>query len=72
MIVIQNIFIGKLDGEQEKNHIKRLKTDNGDWCSEQETMQGMAVEYFQNLFTSDTQVDPQELVDLIQATVPPR
>ena len=32
----------------------------------------MAVNYFENLFSSDVQVDPQELVDLLEVSVTPQ
>ena len=35
-------------------------------------MHGMAVNYFENLFSSDVQVDPQELVDLLEVYVTPQ
>lgn len=52
-----------------KNHIQRLRMDDGSWCHDQKEMKGMTVDYFQQLFTADVSVDPQVIVDLIETSV---
>ena len=52
-----------------KNNIKKLMQEDGNWCTDQQAMQGMVVHYFENLFTSNENVDPQEIVDLLDPIV---
>ena len=52
-----------------KNHIKKLKREDGSWSTDQKEMQGMATSYFEHLFMRDDHTDPQEIVDLIEPVV---
>lgn len=62
-------FHGKVRWRARKNHIKKLKMEDGNWCTDQQTMRGMAVNYFENLFSMDAQVDPQDIVNLLEPSV---
>lgn len=52
-----------------KNHIKRLKKEDGTWSTDQTEMRGMAVKYFSELFLRDEHVTPQEIVNLFEPVV---
>jgi hypothetical protein len=52
-----------------KNNIKKLKKHDGSWCSEQEEMKGMAVQYSSSLFTKDENIDPSEVVNLYEPKI---
>jgi hypothetical protein len=52
-----------------KNRIKRLKTESGDWTSNQRMMENMATEYFRNLFSHDDVVNPEEVVNLFSQVI---
>ncbi|CAN6234585.1 unnamed protein product [Urochloa humidicola] len=52
-----------------KNRIKKLKREDGSWTSDQNEMQGMAKDYFTDLFLRDNDVDPQELIDLLDPRI---
>ena len=49
-----------------KNKIKKLKDPDGDWCEDPKQMQRMASDLFSNLYTADPNVQPAELIDLIE------
>ncbi|KAJ1296994.1 hypothetical protein BS78_01G344500 [Paspalum vaginatum] len=52
-----------------KNRIKKLKRDDGTWCTSQEEMKSMTMEYFAKLFTKDADIVPDEVVNLFEAKV---
>ncbi|KAJ1268194.1 hypothetical protein BS78_07G118600, partial [Paspalum vaginatum] len=52
-----------------KNRIKKLKRDDGTWCTSQEEMKSMTMEYFEKLFTKDADIVPNEVVNLFEAKV---
>jgi len=52
-----------------KNYIRRLKKEDGSWCSNKEELQDMAVNYFEHLFTANDLVNPQEIIDLLVPSV---
>jgi hypothetical protein len=41
-----------------KNHIRKLKRDDGEWEQNKEAMTGIVNEYFNSLFTRDEQLNP--------------
>lgn len=52
-----------------KNFIKRLKRNDGSWCSDQADLQGMAGNYFTDMFMKDENVNPLEVEDLFEPTI---
>lgn len=52
-----------------RNRIKRLKDDNGEWCANQQNMEGMVNDYFRNLYTKDPCVAPQGIVGLFEQCI---
>lgn len=52
-----------------KNRIKKLKREDGSWCSEQASMQEMALDYFSSLFLEDVNVDPRDVVNLFDPVI---
>lgn len=52
-----------------KNHIKKLKREDGTWCSDQGEVRGMAASYFSNMFCRDENVNPQIVSDLFEVVV---
>ena len=52
-----------------KNKIKRLKKLDGSWCTDQAEMRHMAQQYFEEVFTRDDCLEPEELVNLVEAKV---
>lgn len=62
-------FHRKARWQTRKNYIKKLKREDGTWCSNQLEMRGMAVNHFSNLFLKDGRVNPQELVDLFETSI---
>jgi hypothetical protein len=53
----------------ERTILKKLKREDGSWCSDQKEMKGMATNYFEHLFTKDTGIDPHEIVGLIEPII---
>lgn len=62
-------FHRKAQWRAKKDNIKKLKKDDGSWCHDQQEMQRMTIAYFDNLFTRDPLVNPQEIIDLVEPTV---
>ncbi|CAN6204103.1 unnamed protein product [Urochloa humidicola] len=62
-------FHNKARWRAKKNHIKKLKREDGTWCSNQNVMQGMAASFFSELFTKDVNVCPEELVDIFEPVI---
>lgn len=52
-----------------KNHIKKLRNSNGDWCENPQELKEMVPSFFKGLFEADSGVDPCELLDLIEQKV---
>jgi len=52
-----------------KNKIKRLKKLDGSWCTDQAEMRHIAQQYFEEVFTRDDCLEPEELVNLVEAKV---
>ena len=52
-----------------KNNIRKLRQDDGTWCTDQNTMKGMAINYFEQLFRKDEHINPYDIVDLLEPAV---
>jgi len=52
-----------------KNNIRKLRQDDGTWCTDQNTMKCMAINYFEQLFRKDEHINPQDIVDLLEPAV---
>lgn len=53
-----------------KNCIKKLKKDDGSWCTDQKEMREMATSYFSSMFLKDELVDPTTgVVDLFESVI---
>ena len=52
-----------------KNKIKRLKKLDGSWCTDQAEMRHIAQQYFEEVFTRDDCLEPEEVVNLVEAKV---
>ena len=46
-------FHRKAPWRARKNHIEKLKREDGSWSTDQKEMQGMATSYFEHLFMRD-------------------
>ena len=62
-------FHRKAQWRAKKNRINKLKKEDGNWCHDQQEMQGMAVDYFQHLFTENATINLQDIIDLIEPAV---
>jgi hypothetical protein len=62
-------FHHKAMWKAKKNRIKKLKRGDDSWCLDEEEMQGMAANYFENLFCKDTSIDPTVIVELFEPKV---
>ncbi|XP_066347579.1 uncharacterized protein [Miscanthus floridulus] len=51
------------------NKIKKLKDQEGNWCDDPRQMQCMASEFFNDLYSADPNVVPDELIDLIEPKI---
>jgi hypothetical protein len=63
------IFHRKAKWRASKIRIKRLKKENGSWEENVEEMQNMVVQYFSNLYTKDSNLDPGDVIDLVEPAV---
>jgi hypothetical protein len=52
-----------------KNRIKKLKKEDGLWEEEEEKMRDMAVQYFKNMYTRDPNMNPNEVISLVEPAV---
>jgi hypothetical protein len=64
-----NFFHRKAQWRAKKNRVKKLKTENGEWEENEENMRQIAADYFQSLYTKDPGVNPQEVLELVEARV---
>jgi hypothetical protein len=65
------LFHRKAVWRAKKNRIKKLKQDDGNWCTNQREMQQMAVAYFSNLFMQDENIHPEGVADLFDECITP-
>jgi hypothetical protein len=52
-----------------KNKITKLKNHDNEWCEDPKVLQTMAVDFFRDLYSADTNVDPSELIDLMNMKI---
>lgn len=64
-----SFFHRKSNWRQSKNSIKRIKGENGNWTDDPEEITKIANEFFKNLYTKDSTVCPEEILDLIHAPI---
>jgi hypothetical protein len=64
-----NFFHQKAIWRARKNKIKKLKDDDGIWQEVPSDMERMATSYFQELFTRDPSLNPDDLVAMTQPKV---
>jgi hypothetical protein len=56
-------FHKKATWRQRKNRIKKLKNNSGLWVDKQEEIEKLATSFFKDLYTQDTTVVPNELLN---------
>ena len=66
-----NFFHAKASSRQKKNLIERLLDSDGVWQEEDEKIEKVVVEYYNNLFTSSSPTDFLEILQAIQSKVTP-
>jgi hypothetical protein len=49
-----------------KNKINRLRRVDGSWCLDEDEIQGMAGSYFKSMFTKDSSINPDDVVNLFE------
>ena len=52
-----------------KNKITKLKNQNAECCEDPKVLQAMSMDFFRDLYTADSNVDPSELVDLMSTKI---
>ena len=52
-----------------KNKITKLKNQNAECCEDPKVLQAMSMDFFRDLYTVDSNVDPFELVDLMSTKI---
>lgn len=52
-----------------KNKITKLKNQNNEWCEDPKVLQTMAVDFFRDLYSADSNVDPSELIELMNTKI---
>ncbi|XP_040245505.2 uncharacterized protein [Aegilops tauschii subsp. strangulata] len=62
-------FHGKVVWRAKKNKITKLKDANGNWISSPAELESLATAYFQDLFTRDANLNPEEIVALFENKV---
>jgi hypothetical protein len=53
-----------MESSYRKNHIKKLRDNNGNRCESPQEMQHLARDFFKDLYEADPGVCPDELVNL--------
>ncbi|WVZ51469.1 hypothetical protein U9M48_002614 [Paspalum notatum var. saurae] len=64
-----NFFHRKAMWRAKKNKIKKLKREDGSWCSDQGEMGSMVTDYFTTLFTADQSINFEGVVSLFQQCI---
>jgi hypothetical protein len=62
-------FHRKATWRQKKNKIEKLQTNNGDVTSDTSTMENLATDFFKDLYSVDTDVQPGIIADLLQKKI---
>jgi hypothetical protein len=62
-------FHRKANWRQTKNNIKRIRGLNGNWTDDPEEIKRMADDFFKKLYTRDTDVFPDDLLEHIQKSI---
>jgi hypothetical protein len=52
--------------EGKKIKINRPRREDGSWCLDDDEMQGMTESYFKSLFTKDSSINPDDVVNLFE------
>jgi hypothetical protein len=52
-----------------KNEIKKLKKDDGTWCTVPSTMERMTTSYFKEVYTKDPTLNPDDIVEVLAPKV---
>lgn len=52
-----------------RNHIQRLRKEDGSWCSVPSDMECMAASYFKEVYTKDPTLQPEVMLDSIASKV---
>jgi hypothetical protein len=53
----------------QKNKITKLKNQNNEWCEDPKVLQTMAVDFFRDLYSADSNVDPSKLIELMNTKI---
>lgn len=64
-------FHRKASWRRTKNNIKRLRDINGDWTDDPDGIKNLANSFFKDLYTKDSSICPDDLINLIHATISP-
>lgn len=62
-------FQRKATWRRKKNSITKLKDESGNWVEDKKGIQDLTTRFFKNLYTTDPNVVPSELVELTQRSV---
>jgi len=52
-----------------QNKITKLKNQNNTWCEDPKVLQTMALDFFRDLYSADSNVDPSELTELMNMKI---
>lgn len=52
-----------------KNKITKLKNHDNEWCEDPKVLQTMVVDFFRDLYSADSNVDPSKLIDLMNMKI---
>jgi hypothetical protein len=52
-----------------KNKITKLKNQDNEWCEDPKVLQSMAVDFFRDLYSADSNVDASALIELMDAKI---
>ena len=52
-----------------QNKITKLKNQNNTWCEDPKVLQTMALDFFRDLYSADSNVDPSELTELMNTKI---
>ena len=64
-----NFFHNFATARKKRNHIRRLRDDNGVWVEDNETMRSLIADYFQILFSSEVVVSDATVLNKVKPKV---
>ncbi|XP_071680173.1 uncharacterized protein [Lolium perenne] len=62
-------FHRRASWRKKKNQIRKLKRPDGSWTCDAREMEGLATDFFQNLYTRDESINPHIITDMLQPCV---